>query len=93
MLYTEDTIYILYRIQVELERRLDASNKSKAHYKQQWGRALKENAKLKEASDDEAKRFAQRQIQVRHRYCCCYCISQSVSQSECGSDTVYNTHR
>ena len=51
--------------QVELERRLEAAYKSKAHYKQQWGRALKENAKLKETSDAEAKRFAQRQIQVR----------------------------
>ena len=70
---------------MELERRLDASNKSKAHYKQQWGRALKENAKLKEASDDEAKRFAQRQIQVRHRGTA---ATVSVSQSECGSDTV-----
>jgi len=50
--------------QVELERRLEASNKSKAHYKQQWGRALKENAKLKESSDEEAKKFAQKQIQV-----------------------------
>ena len=53
--------------QVELERRLEAAYKSKAHYKQQWGRALKENAKLKETSDAEAKRFAQRQIQVRQR--------------------------
>ena len=71
---------------MELERRLDASNKSKAHYKQQWGRALKENAKLKEASDDEAKRFAQRQIQVRVRHrgtaaAAAVSVSQSVSQS------------
>ena len=83
MLYTEDTIYILYRIQVELERRLDASNKSKAHYKQQWGRALKENAKLKEASDDEAKRFAQRQIQVRHRGTAAATVSVSQSVRVC----------
>lgn len=47
-----------------MERRLEAANKSKAHYKQQWGRALKENAKLKESNDTEAKLFAQRQIQV-----------------------------
>ena len=73
---------------MELERRLDASNKSKAHYKQQWGRALKENAKLKEASDDEAKRFAQRQIQVRVRHRGTADATVSVSQSECGSDTV-----
>ena len=73
---------------MELERRLDASNKSKAHYKQQWGRALKGNAKLKEASDDEAKRFAQRQIQVRHRDTAAATVSVSQSESECGSDTV-----
>ena len=36
------------RHQVELERRLDAVTKSKVHYKQQWGRSLKELARLKQ---------------------------------------------
>lgn len=54
---------------MELERRLEACNRSKAHYKQQWGRALKENAKIKEKMDDEARRNAQKQIQVRDAIC------------------------
>ena len=52
-----------------MERRLEACNRSKAHYKQQWGRALKENAKIKEKMDDEARRNAQKQIQVRDAIC------------------------
>lgn len=35
-------------IQVELERKLESTTKSKLHYKQQWGRALKELANLKQ---------------------------------------------
>lgn len=35
-------------IQVELERKLESTAKSKLHYKQQWGRALKELANLKQ---------------------------------------------
>ncbi|XP_067934531.1 centrosomal protein of 120 kDa-like [Watersipora subatra] len=59
----QSEINLLTLEKVELERKLEATNKSKAHYKQQWGRALKENAKLKETSDAEAKRYAQKQIQ------------------------------
>lgn len=32
----------------ELERKLESCTKSKLHYKQQWGRALKELAKIKQ---------------------------------------------
>lgn len=35
-------------IQVELERKLESTTKSKLHYKQQWGRALKELARFKQ---------------------------------------------
>lgn len=35
-------------IQVELERKLESTTKSKLHYKQQWGRALKELANFKQ---------------------------------------------
>lgn len=32
----------------ELERKLESCTKSKLHYKQQWGRALKELARIKQ---------------------------------------------
>jgi centrosomal protein CEP120 len=38
-----------------LERKLDSLTKSKIHYKQQWGRALKELARLKQKEQDHAK--------------------------------------
>lgn len=34
----------------ELERKLESTTKSKLHYKQQWGRALKELARFKQVS-------------------------------------------
>ncbi|KAJ8777455.1 hypothetical protein J1605_014838 [Eschrichtius robustus] len=36
---------------VELERKLESATKSKLHYKQQWGRALKELARLKQVTN------------------------------------------
>lgn len=44
-------LYIIFWfviIQVELERKLESTTKSKLHYKQQWGRALKELARFKQ---------------------------------------------
>ena len=41
--------------QVELERKLESANKSKIHYKQQWGRALKELGKVKQSEQTAAK--------------------------------------
>lgn len=38
----------VFRCQVELERKLESTTKSKLHYKQQWGRALKELARFKQ---------------------------------------------
>lgn len=35
-------------VEVELERKLESTTKSKLHYKQQWGRALKELARFKQ---------------------------------------------
>lgn len=43
-----DVIFCLVIIQVELERKLESTTKSKLHYKQQWGRALKELARFKQ---------------------------------------------
>lgn len=38
----------LLPLKVELERKLESTTKSKLHYKQQWGRALKELARFKQ---------------------------------------------
>ena len=57
---------------MELERKLDAVTKSKVHYKQQWGRALKELARLKQKEQAVAKQQLRRQQQelehMRLRY-------------------------
>lgn len=59
-------------VQVELERKLDAVSKSKVHYKQQWGRALKELARLKQREQDVARAQLKKQQQelehMRLRY-------------------------
>ena len=57
---------------MELERKLDAMTKSKVHYKQQWGRALKELARLKQKEQASAKAQLRKQQQelehMRLRY-------------------------
>lgn len=59
-------------LQVELERKLDSITKSKIHYKQQWGRALKELARHKQKEQTIAKAELKRQRQelehMRLRY-------------------------
>nr|XP_039270701.1 centrosomal protein of 120 kDa-like isoform X1 [Styela clava] len=56
----------------ELERKLESVNKSKLHYKQQWGRALKELARLKQREQDHAmanlKRQQEELEQMRMKY-------------------------
>ncbi|XP_037365349.1 centrosomal protein of 120 kDa isoform X2 [Talpa occidentalis] len=44
----QSEINLLTLEKVELERKLESATKSKLHYKQQWGRALKELARLKQ---------------------------------------------
>ncbi|XP_038077302.1 centrosomal protein of 120 kDa-like [Patiria miniata] len=52
---------------VELERKLESVTKSKLHYKQQWGRALKELARLKQREQTEAKaRLKREQQELEH---------------------------
>ena len=55
-----------------MERKIDALSKSKLHYKQQWGRALKELARLKQKEQASAKVELKRQQQelehMRLRY-------------------------
>ncbi|XP_030832368.1 centrosomal protein of 120 kDa isoform X3 [Strongylocentrotus purpuratus] len=65
-------INLLTLEKVELERKLESVTKSKIHYKQQWGRALKELARLKQREATEAKQRLKRQQQelehMRLRY-------------------------
>ncbi|XP_028661076.1 centrosomal protein of 120 kDa [Erpetoichthys calabaricus] len=48
----QSEINLLTLEKVELERKLDSATKSKLHYKQQWGRALKELARLKKREQE-----------------------------------------
>ncbi|XP_077989016.1 centrosomal protein of 120 kDa-like [Glandiceps talaboti] len=68
----QSEINLLTLEKVELERKLDSVTKSKIHYKQQWGRALKELARLKQKEQAEAKARLKRQQQelehMRLRY-------------------------
>lgn len=41
------TVCVVF-VKGELERKLESCTKSKLHYKQQWGRALKELARIKQ---------------------------------------------
>ncbi|XP_029296447.1 centrosomal protein of 120 kDa isoform X2 [Cottoperca gobio] len=45
----QSEINLLTLEKVELERKLESTTKSKLHYKQQWGRALKELARFKQS--------------------------------------------
>ncbi|XP_053405525.1 centrosomal protein of 120 kDa-like [Mercenaria mercenaria] len=68
----QSEINLLTLEKVELERKLDAVTKSKIHYKQQWGRALKELARLKQKEQAQAKAHLMKQQQelehMRLRY-------------------------
>ncbi|KAK2186531.1 hypothetical protein NP493_197g03000 [Ridgeia piscesae] len=68
----QSEINLLTLEKVELERRLDAVTKSKVHYKQQWGRSLKELARLKQKEQLAARAQLRRQQQelehMRLRY-------------------------
>lgn len=59
-------------IQAELERKLETANKSKIHYKQQWGRALRELARMKQQEQTAARARLKKQEQelehMRLRY-------------------------
>ncbi|XP_036081486.1 centrosomal protein of 120 kDa isoform X3 [Rousettus aegyptiacus] len=48
----QSEIDLLTLEKVELERKLESATKSKLHYKQQWGRALKELARLKQQEQE-----------------------------------------
>ncbi|KAL3062360.1 hypothetical protein OYC64_002214 [Pagothenia borchgrevinki] len=50
----QSEINLLSLEKVELERKLETTTKSKLHYKQQWGRALKELARFKQREQENA---------------------------------------
>ncbi|XP_029797631.1 centrosomal protein of 120 kDa isoform X2 [Suricata suricatta] len=68
----QSEINILNLEKVELERKLESATKSKLHYKQQWGRALKELARLKQREQESQmarlKKQQEELEQMRLRY-------------------------
>ncbi|CAH1798062.1 unnamed protein product [Owenia fusiformis] len=68
----QSEISLLSLEKAELERSLDSVTKSKIHYKQQWGRALKEIARLKQKEQTTARDQLRKQQQelehMRLRY-------------------------
>uniref|UniRef100_A0A1A7X9R5 Centrosomal protein 120kDa n=1 Tax=Iconisemion striatum TaxID=60296 RepID=A0A1A7X9R5_9TELE len=50
----QSDVNLLRLEKVELERKLESTTKSKLHYKQQWGRALKELARFKQREHENA---------------------------------------
>ncbi|KAL1773367.1 centrosomal protein of 120 kDa isoform X1 [Sigmodon hispidus] len=68
----QSEISLLTLEKVELERKLESATKSKLHYKQQWGRALKELARLKQREQESQmarlKKQQEELDQMRLRY-------------------------
>ncbi|NXP55906.1 CE120 protein, partial [Heliornis fulica] len=68
----QSEINLLSLEKVELERKLESATKSKLHYKQQWTRALKELARLKQREQENAMAHLKKQQQelehMRLRY-------------------------
>ncbi|KAM5300589.1 centrosomal protein of 120 kDa isoform 1-T1 [Ctenodactylus gundi] len=68
----QSEINLLTLEKVELERKLESATKSKLHYKQQWGRALKELARLKQKEQESQmarlKKQQEELEQMRLRY-------------------------
>ncbi|KAK6313551.1 hypothetical protein J4Q44_G00168980 [Coregonus suidteri] len=68
----QSEINLLSLEKVELERKLESTTKSKLHYKQQWGRALKELARFKQREQESAMTRLKKQQQeletMRLRY-------------------------
>ncbi|XP_060927437.1 centrosomal protein of 120 kDa [Limanda limanda] len=68
----QSEVNLLKLEKVELERKLESTTKSKLHYKQQWGRALKELARFKQREQENAMTRLRRQQEeleaMRQRY-------------------------
>ncbi|XP_044243287.3 centrosomal protein of 120 kDa isoform X3 [Ursus arctos] len=71
-IHLQSEINLLTLEKVELERKLESATKSKLHYKQQWGRALKELARLKQREQESQmarlKKQQEELEQMRLRY-------------------------
>ncbi|TKS78172.1 Centrosomal protein of 120 kDa [Collichthys lucidus] len=61
----QSEINLLTLEKVELERKLESTTKSKLHYKQQWGRALKELARFKQSVNESADEHLSRLLEER----------------------------
>ena len=60
-------LFVFYFEQAELERKLEIATKSKIHYKQQWGKALRELAKMKQSEQMAAKaRLKKQERELEH---------------------------
>ncbi|KAM5193093.1 centrosomal protein of 120 kDa isoform 2-T2 [Mantella aurantiaca] len=68
----QSEINLLTLEKIEFERKLESATKSKLHYKQQWGRALKELARIKQREQENAmarlKKQQEELEQMRLRY-------------------------
>ncbi|XP_027730628.1 centrosomal protein of 120 kDa isoform X1 [Vombatus ursinus] len=63
----QSEINLLTLEKVELERKLESATKSKLHYKQQWSRALKELARLKQREQEsQMARLKKQQEELEH---------------------------
>ncbi|XP_042310042.1 centrosomal protein of 120 kDa isoform X1 [Sceloporus undulatus] len=63
----QSEISILTLEKGDLERKLESATKAKLHYKQQWGRALKELARLKQREQESAMaRLKKQQQELEH---------------------------
>ncbi|XP_074062052.1 centrosomal protein of 120 kDa isoform X2 [Macrotis lagotis] len=63
----QSEINLLTLEKVELERKLESATKSKLHYKQQWSRALKELARLKQREqENQMARLKKQQEELEH---------------------------
>ncbi|KAL6458779.1 hypothetical protein MHYP_G00322510 [Metynnis hypsauchen] len=63
----QSEINMLRLEKAELERKLESTTKSKLHYKQQWGRALKELARFKQREQENAMiRLKKQQQELEH---------------------------
>ncbi|NXU57883.1 CE120 protein, partial [Turnix velox] len=71
-IHLQSEINLLNLEKVELERKLESATKSKLHYKQQWTRALKELARIKQREQENAMAHLKKQQQelehMRLRY-------------------------
>ncbi len=56
-------IFLLWKIQNELQRKLEGSSTAAERYKQQWVKALKEFQRLKQREEDQSKFLIQKQQQ------------------------------